>query len=93
MEGNIIQNNLTVCDMGMVVKGDMSVFRVKSVLVRPREFSKFRDKGSGCSTVVERKPHNIEIVGLNPTGSWAFFSLLSSQLCVLNSDPSRWSHS
>ena len=65
----------------------IGVYRVKSVLVRPREFSKFRDKGSGCSTVIERRPHNIEIVGLNPTGSWAFFSLLSSHLCILNPGP------
>ena len=35
--------------------------------------------GSGCSTAVERTPHNIEVVGSNPAGCWAFFSSLSSQ--------------
>ena len=35
--------------------------------------------GNGCSTAVERTPQNREVVGLNPTGCWAFFlfSILS----------------
>ena len=43
------------------------------------------DGGSDCSTVVERKPSYRESVGSNP----AFFSSLSSQLCILNSGPSK----
>ena len=35
--------------------------------------------GSGCSTAVERMSCNREVVGLNPTGCWAFFPSLSSQ--------------
>ena len=35
--------------------------------------------GSSCSILVERMPHNIEDVGWNPVGCWAFFyiSILS----------------
>ena len=29
--------------------------------------------GSGCSSVVEHTPRNLEVVGLNPAGNWAFF--------------------
>ena len=35
--------------------------------------------GSGCSTAVEHKPHNREVVGLFHAGCCAFFSSLSSQ--------------
>ena len=36
--------------------------------------STFKQSGSGCSTAVECKPHNREVVGLLPTGCWSFFS-------------------
>ena len=29
--------------------------------------------GRGCSTAVEHTPHNQEVLGLNPSGCWAFF--------------------
>ena len=34
---------------------------------------------SGCSTAVERMPHDKEVVGWNPARCWAFFSSLSHQ--------------
>ena len=37
----------------------------------------FLAMGSGCSTLVERTPHNKEVTGSNPAWCWAFFSLRS----------------
>ena len=45
--------------------------------------------GSGCSTAVERRPRNREVVGSNPARCWAFFSSLFSQWCILNLGPSK----
>ena len=33
--------------------------------------------GCGCSTAVEHMPLNKKVMGLNPSGCWAFFSFLS----------------
>ena len=41
---------------------------------------------SGCGAVVERTPHNREVVGLIPAGCWAFFSF-RPQYCVLKQVP------
>ena len=38
------------------------------------QFIKARFFGRGCSTVVELTPCNLEVVGLNPAGCWAFSS-------------------
>ena len=35
--------------------------------------SKLR-QSRGCNTSVEHKPHNLEVMGLNPAGCWAFIS-------------------
>ena len=32
--------------------------------------------GTGCSTAVDGTPHDREVVGSNPAGCWAFYSLL-----------------
>ena len=48
-----------------------------------------KEWGSACSTAVVHTPHDREVVGLNPAGSWAFFSSLSYQLCILNQVPHR----
>ena len=32
--------------------------------------------GSSCSTAIEHMPRDREVVGSNPDGCWAFFSLL-----------------
>ena len=31
---------------------------------------------SGCTTALERMPHDREVMGSNPAGRWAFFPLL-----------------
>ena len=53
-------------------------------------FLKFaRLMGSSCTTPVECMPRNREALGSNCGESWALFSPLSSQQCLLNSGPSR----
>ena len=50
----------------------------KSTLFR-KELLLFKicdSRGSGCSTVVEHKPRDHEVVGLNPAEFWAFFLFL-----------------
>ena len=40
------------------------------------DMSSIHSEGSGCRTAVECTPHDTEVVGLNPAGYWAFYSLL-----------------
>ena len=44
-------------------------------------FGLYKATGSGCTTEVEHMPHDREVMGLNPTECWAFFSSLSYQQC------------
>ena len=54
----------------VLVYAEFSAFWLYNFATWPR----YSDKGRGCCLVVEHTPRNMEVVGSNPAGCWAFSS-------------------
>ena len=60
-------------DKKEVLEANLSNFSIRRIRQKVDLTDLFLDMGRGCSTAVERSPRNLEVVGSNPVGCWAFF--------------------